>query len=117
MTASTRYQLFVGIDIAATSFAASWTSDANSYPPGVKFEQTPSGFTALQQRISATGVAPAQTLIVLEATGSYWVTFAVTMHLFLLFYMLTILGERDRRKRDHPTVLSDHHHRIRGCDL
>lgn len=80
MTASTRYQLFVGIDIAATSFAASWTSEATNYPPGVKYEQTPSGFTTLQQRLSATGVAPAQTLIVLEATGSYWVTFAVTMH-------------------------------------
>lgn len=80
MTASTRYQLFVGIDIAAASFAASWTSESTSYPPGITFEQTPSGFTALQQRLSTTGVAPAQTLMVLEATGSYWVTFAVTMH-------------------------------------
>jgi transposase len=34
----------------------------------------------LQQHLQATGVPPAATLIVLEATGSYWITLATTLH-------------------------------------
>jgi transposase len=34
----------------------------------------------LQRHLAATRVAPAATLVVLEATGSYWVTLAVTLH-------------------------------------
>ncbi|MDQ5853899.1 MAG: transposase, partial [Chloroflexota bacterium] len=49
-------------------------------PRAVTFSQSPAGFAAFQQQLQATGVAPAQTLIVLEATGSYWVALAVTLH-------------------------------------
>lgn len=77
---SPRYQLFVGCDIAASSFAASWT---HSVPPRERarsFDQSPEGFLAFQHALEASGVAPQATLIVLEATGSYWVTLAVTLH-------------------------------------
>ena len=74
------YRCFVGVDIAATSFTGSWTTAGRTTPRAVTFSQTPSGFTAFQQQLQATGVAPAQTLIVLEATGSYWVALAVTLH-------------------------------------
>lgn len=74
------YQLFVGVDIAATTFAAVWSSTTRSFPRAVSFEQTPEGFETFQQRLQATGIAPAQTLLVAEATGSYWVRWAVAMH-------------------------------------
>lgn len=80
MPAEPAYRLFVGIDIAATSFAAAWTTDPTASSRAVTFEQTPAGYGLLQDRLTTTGVAPAQTLIVLEATGSYWVLCAVTLY-------------------------------------
>ncbi len=74
------YRCFVGIDIAAASFTALWSTDGKMLPKAVTFSQSPAGFAAVQQQLQATGVAPAQTLIVLEATGSYWVALAVTLH-------------------------------------
>ena len=60
---------------------AIWTSSAAT-PGGVarRFEQSPAGFAALQEHLQTTGVAPAATLVVLEATSSYWVALAVTLH-------------------------------------
>ena len=43
-------------------------------------EQTPAGFAALQRRLQATASPPAATLVVLEATGNYWVALAVALH-------------------------------------
>jgi transposase len=81
MNASARdYRLFVGVDIAAASFAATWTQAA---PPSQRprtFAQSPDGFAAFQAALASTHIAPAQSLIVLEATGSYWVSLAVTLH-------------------------------------
>jgi transposase len=74
------YQLFVGVDIAAKTFAAVWISDTRSFPRAVSFEQTPEGFLAFQQRLQDFGIAPVHTLLVAEATGSYWVSWAVSMH-------------------------------------
>ena len=74
------YRCYVGVDIAATSFTALWTTDGRPLPRAVTFSQNPSGFAAFQGQLQATGVAPAQTLIVLEATGSYWIALAVTLH-------------------------------------
>jgi transposase len=48
--------------------------------PALSFDQSPAGFAALQEHLQATGVAPAATLVVLEATSSYWVALAVTLH-------------------------------------
>lgn len=70
----TTYLLYVGVDIAATTFAAVWTSTLASVPRAVTFAQSPAGFAAFQQQLAASDIPPADTLIVLEATGSYWVT-------------------------------------------
>ena len=67
------YQLYVGNDIAATTFTAAWLYPDGSPSPAVSFQNAPAGFAALQQQLQATGVVPAATLVVLEATGSYWV--------------------------------------------
>src|ERR687893_1504663 len=74
------YRCFVGVDIAAASFTAIWTTDGRMQPTALTFSQSASGFAAFQQHLQATHVAPAQTLIVLEATGSYWIALAVTLH-------------------------------------
>ena len=74
------YRCFVGVDIAAASFTAIWSTDGRMQPRAVTFAQTPTGFAALHQQLHATGAAPAGTLVVLEATGSYWVALAVALH-------------------------------------
>ena len=74
------YQCFVGVDITAVSFTAIWTTDGRMQPKAVRFSQSASGFAAFQQQLQATHVAPRRTLTVLEATGSYWIALAVTLH-------------------------------------
>ena len=74
------YRLFVGVDIAATSFAAGWSLPSRPTERARSFAQSPDGFAAFQAALLATEVEPVQTLIVLEATGSYWITLAVTLH-------------------------------------
>lgn len=80
MRSSSPYQLFVGIDVAARTFTVSWSHDTGDPGKASTFPQTPSGYTDLQQQLEATGCAPTATLIVLEATGTYWVALAVTLH-------------------------------------
>jgi transposase len=46
----------------------------------VRYEQTPEGFAGFQQALAATGLAPAQTLIVMEATSTYWIQLANALH-------------------------------------
>lgn len=72
--------LSVGVDIAAKTFVAAWRPMSSSTPQVVTFAQTPDGFAAFQQRLAATHIAPTHTQIALEATGSYWVALAVTLH-------------------------------------
>ena len=73
----TVYQLYVGIDVAAETFVAAWLAPGGKPVTG---EQTPAGCAALQRRLRATAVAPIATLVVLEATGNYWVALAVALH-------------------------------------
>jgi transposase len=78
------YQLYVGIDIAAVSATAAWSMVSESEQVGVGkplvFEQTPKGYTTLQRKLVATGIAPQQTLIVMEATSTYWIMLATHLH-------------------------------------
>jgi transposase len=74
------YQLFAGVDIAATSFTAAWSQSGKALERARTFAQTADGFAAFQAALAASGVEATKTLIVLEATGSYWVTLAVTLH-------------------------------------
>jgi transposase len=76
---SADYRLFIGIDVAAKTFTASWTTDRAQYARAVTQEQTAAGLAQFQQHLQATGVGPADTLVVLEATGSYWITLAVAL--------------------------------------
>ncbi|MDQ2898100.1 MAG: IS110 family transposase [Actinomycetota bacterium] len=80
MHPATDYQLYVGIDIAAVTFTAAWMPVGASPGSPVTHPQRPEGYAALQRQLAATGTLPAATLVVLEATGSYWVALAVTLH-------------------------------------
>jgi hypothetical protein len=40
------YQLFVGVDIAATTFTTTWSRDAQPAVRPLTFNQTPAGFAA-----------------------------------------------------------------------
>ena len=72
--------LFVGVDIAAATFTTTWSRDAQPAVRPLTFNQTPTGFAAFQQQLDQTDISPNATLIVMEATGSYWITLAVTLH-------------------------------------
>ena len=74
------YQLYVGIDIAADTFTAAWLPADGTPSAPLTREQTAAGAAALQQRLAATSVAAGATLVVMEATGSYWVALAVALH-------------------------------------
>ena len=74
------YQLFVGVDIAARSFTAAWgRADAPLARPR-RFAQAPADYAALQAALATTGVAPEQTLVVMEATSTYWIRLAAALH-------------------------------------
>jgi hypothetical protein len=74
------YQLYVGIDVAADTFTAAWLAPGGTPTPPLTGEQTPAGYAARRRRLQATRVAPASTLVVLAATGDYWVALAVALH-------------------------------------
>ena len=77
---SATYQLYVGVDVAAETFVAAWLAPGGKPTTPFSGEQSPAGFAALQRRLQATAVPPAAALVVLEATGSYWVALAVALH-------------------------------------
>lgn len=70
------YRVFVGVDIAATTFTAVWADGQRA----VTFAQTADGFTAFQQHLTATAHDHGAMLILMEATSSYWVGLAVALH-------------------------------------
>ena len=71
---------YVGVDIAAATFDAAWQTPDGDPTPARSFQQTPADLTRVQQVLQATRVVPHETLVVLEATGSYWVALAVSLH-------------------------------------
>jgi transposase len=74
-----RYHLVVGVDIAAQTFTTVWMTPDTAPGRPVALDQTPQGFAALQARLLTTGHAAADILVVIEATGSYWVALATTL--------------------------------------
>jgi transposase len=84
------YRLWCGIDVAAKTFTATWTIDRSTFAPPITLPQTPDGFTSLQQHLHALGIPPMEILIVLEATGSYWMRLAVALH--VAGYVLSVVN-------------------------
>jgi transposase len=75
------YRLFVGVDIASRDFTAT------SVVPGTQtrheaksYEQTASGFERFVKQLQESGILPADTLVVMETTGGYWVALATALY-------------------------------------
>jgi transposase len=66
------YELFVGIDIAATTAEVSTQRPGAKAGRSFKIDQTPEGFHRLVHTLQATDNEPSHVLVVMEATGSYW---------------------------------------------
>jgi transposase len=77
-----QYQLFVGIDISAKTAAVAWLSPGKKVTSAFTVEQTYPGFAHLRDKLVATGHQPANVLVVMEATGCYWVGMATTLVAF-----------------------------------
>ena len=77
-TQPSRYRLYAGVDVAATTATVAGAEPGGTPRRSVTIAQTPQGFATLQQRLADTGHVPAATLIVMEATGGYWVALATT---------------------------------------
>jgi len=70
------YTLFVGVDIAATTAAVSIQRAGAPASRSFTIDQTPEGHTKLMHQLQATGHVPSRILVVMEATGSYWISLA-----------------------------------------
>ena len=79
-TGGAAYQLYVGVDVAATTCVAAWPAPGGTPTMPCTIEQTATGFATLQRCLQATAAPPPATLVVLEATGTYWVALAVALH-------------------------------------
>ena len=86
------YHLYVGVDIAAKTFMATWAVDPATAPKAVSFDQREDGFSAFLQQLGAIGVTPNAPLVVMEATGSYWVALAIALH--QADYVVSVLNPR-----------------------
>jgi transposase len=82
--------MFVGVDIAAKTFTATW-GPCNTAPvrPTV-FAQNSEGFAAFHHALTETGRPADATLVVMEATGSYWVALAV--YLYAAAYQVVVVN-------------------------
>jgi transposase len=73
------YDLFVGVDIAAATASVVWKAPNQKVSRALTIDQTPQGFHSLQQRLLATDHPAHSILVVMEATGSYWMMLATTL--------------------------------------
>jgi transposase len=73
------YELFVGIDIAATTAEVSIQRPGAKAGRSFKIDQTPEGFHRLVHTLQATDNEPSHVLVVMEATGSYWISLATRL--------------------------------------
>jgi transposase len=67
------------VDIAAATATAAWIALDTPMSSPITVAQTAQGYATLHARLATTGITPGDTLVVLEATGSYWITLATTL--------------------------------------
>ena len=70
------YQWYVGIDIAKDTFVVVIGTSLRENEKAFSLEQTPAGFAELAQTLLRRCTAPAQILVVMEATNTYWMKLA-----------------------------------------
>ncbi len=75
----TSYSLFVGVDIAAKTAAVAWRHPGSDKIKELAIKQKRSDYQRLAKRLTKYN-PPAQTLVVMEATGNYWMHLALYLH-------------------------------------
>jgi transposase len=75
----TNYQLYVGADISTATATVAWMKPGNKVTRPFTIDQTPQGYSILQQKIIEAGFTPESVLVVMEATGIYWICMATTL--------------------------------------
>ena len=76
---SDSYKLFVGIDIAAETASVAILSQDGIAGAEFTIEQTPSGMKRLKRELLATKKKAGHVLVVMEATGNYWMRLATSL--------------------------------------
>ena len=71
------YLHYVGIDIAAATFTAAWLAQTGWHH--ITLDQRPTDYGRLVHQLKRIA-APDQTLVVMEATGTYWLALAWFLH-------------------------------------
>jgi transposase len=74
------YTLFVGIDIAKATASVAYTAQAARVEGKFNIAQTAGGYTTLRERLLAREPNPAHILVVMEATGTYWMPLAADLY-------------------------------------
>ena len=74
------YELFVGIDIAAESARVAILKQDGTSSAEFTIAQTPSGMTQLKQALLTRKQRAETVLVVMEATGSYWMRLAMSLY-------------------------------------
>ena len=83
------YQQMVGVDIAAQTFTASrlilakFTATKTKPEAALSYQQSPAGFEKFEQLLLAKGFAPSASLVVMEATSTYWHPKGTRLAIFL----------------------------------
>ena len=77
-------QFAIGIDIAKDQFELRWApqGDPQTISPSQSFANTEDGLQAAHAWLLTQGVVPADSLIVMEATGVYWEACALGFHAY-----------------------------------
>jgi transposase len=70
----------VGIDVAAATCAVVWQTATGNASRAITIPQTAAGFAELQRRLLALAPEPSSILIVMEATGTYWMRLALFLN-------------------------------------
>jgi transposase len=79
ITTTPSYQLYVGVDISARTFSAALLNPESQAEKTEDFTQTLEGYQSFQIKLLTRQPIPAKILIVMEATGTYWVTLATVL--------------------------------------
>jgi len=75
------YEQYVGVDIGAEySSVAVLRPGRETGAAAFSIEQTPHDLLVLQRRLLSAGCAAERTLVVMEATGNYWIRLATSLH-------------------------------------
>ena len=74
------YESFVGVDIAAKTFTVAFALGEGKPKLEKKpFEKNAEGFKQFLARLQASTIPPQHQLVVMEATGPYWLALAITL--------------------------------------